>query len=104
MIESEKGTVAVFEAQRVRELAEIHVKEILELEKRKQLALLIEKLGAPNYQWDQHLASEQRRRSQSGAWVLQDTRFREWSEMDTNNNPLLYIHGVPGAGMQAHIR
>jgi hypothetical protein len=104
LLESEKGTIAVFEAQRVRELAEAHIKEISELEKKKQLASLIEKLDAPNYQWDQYLASEQRQRSQSGTWVLQDVHFREWSEMDTPSKPLLYIHGVPGAGMQVHLR
>jgi hypothetical protein len=94
----------MFEAQRVRELAEIHIKEISELEKRKQLALLIEKLDVPNYQWDQYLASEQRRRSQSGAWVLQEAHFQEWSETDTHSNPLLYIHGIPGAGMHFNLK
>jgi hypothetical protein len=89
----------VFEAQRVRELAEAHFKDISELEKRKQLTVLIEKLNAPDYNLDHCMASEQRRRSQSGTWVLQDVHFRKWSEMDTKSNPLLYIHGVPGAGM-----
>jgi hypothetical protein len=98
LIESEKGTLAVFEAQRVRELAEAHFKEISELEKRKQLTALIEKLNAPDYNLDHYVASEQRRRSQSGTWVLQNIHFRKWSEMDAKSNPLLYIHGIPGAG------
>ena len=100
LIESAKGTVTVLEAQRVRELTEAQFKEISELEKKKQIAVLIEKLNAPNYQLDQYVASEQRRRSQSGIWVLQDIYFRKWSEMGTQSNHLLYIHGVPGAGMQ----
>jgi hypothetical protein len=83
----------------VRELAETHFKEIVELEKKKQLAVLIEKLNAPSYQLDQNVASEQRRKSQSGEWVLQNVCFRRWSDVGTNSNPLLYIHGVPGAGM-----
>jgi hypothetical protein len=99
LLESEKGTVAVYEAQRLRELAETHIKEMSELEKKKQLNFLIEKLDAPNYQWDQHIASEQRWEGQSGMWVLHDIHFREWSEMGTCGNPLLYIHGGPGAGM-----
>jgi hypothetical protein len=87
----------------MRELAESHFREISELEKKKLLAVLIEKLKSPNYQLDQKAASEQRRRSKSGKWVLQNAHFRKWSEMDTNNNPLLYIHGVPGAGMQPNL-
>ena|SRR5947207_2163886 len=94
----------MFEAQRVRELAEIHIKEISELEKKKQLALLIEKLDATNYQWDHRLASEQRRRNQSGTWVLQEEHFQEWSKTDTHSNPLLYIHGIPGAGTYFNLK
>ena len=104
LLESEKGTIAVFEAQRLRELAETHFQEISELEKKKQLALLVEKLDAPNCQLDQCLASEQRHGRQSGMWVLEDIHFREWSEIATNSNSLLYVHGIPGAGMQVYIR
>jgi hypothetical protein len=74
-----------------------------ELEKKKELAVLNEKLNAPNYQSDQYVASQQRRRGKSGEWVLQSVHFRKWSGGDKNSNPLLYIHGVPGAGMLVHL-
>ncbi len=96
--------MAVFEAQRLREVAEAHIHEISEFEKKKQLTLLVEKLDAPNCQLDQYLACEQRRGRQSGNWLLQDVHFREWSEIATDSNPLLYVHGVPGAGMRVYIR
>jgi len=103
LLESEKGTVAVFEAQRIRELTESHIEELSELERKKQLTALIEKLNAPNYQLDHDVASEQHRRFQSGEWLLQNVHFQKWSETGADNNPLLYIHGVPGAGTHYHL-
>jgi hypothetical protein len=99
LLESEKGTITLYEIQRVRELSEIHVKEMSELEAKKKLAVLIKKLDAPDFQLDQYLASEQRRRSPSGLWVVRDDHFRKWSDMGAGSNPNLFIHGIPGAGI-----
>jgi len=82
----------------MRELAETRFKEIDELEKKKQLSTLFEKLNAPDSVLDQRAASEQRAGSQSGEWILQNSHFRRWSDVEIQSNPLLYIHGVPGAG------
>ena len=83
----------------MRELAESHIRDMEDVEKKKQLSVVLEKLEAPNYQIDQYAASEQRRNSRSGDWILRDDMFREWADPHASKNPLLYINGIPGAGM-----
>ena len=90
--------MTIFEIQKLREMTETHFKKSSELERKKQLDIVIEKLSASNYQLDHYLASEQRRRTKSGEWILQTTEFQEWLDTDGSNNPLLYVHGIPGAG------
>ena len=99
LIESEKSTVAMFEARRTRELAERHSKDMQDAEIRKQLSVVLERLDAPNYQTDHYTASEQRRKSRAGEWILHNDIFLDWANPSILENPILYIHGVPGAGM-----
>ena len=89
----------MFEAQRTRELAEDHFKTMEDIERKRQLSLVLEKLEPPDYQIDHQTACEQRRQSRSGSWILQYDTFRDWADIDNESSPLLYINGVPGAGM-----
>lgn len=34
----------------------------------------------------------------SGDWVLHKDRFVGWKELDVPTNPILWMHGIPGAG------
>ncbi|KAL9074938.1 MAG: hypothetical protein Q9157_004187 [Trypethelium eluteriae] len=97
-IESEKSTAAILEAQAVRELAEARFLEISQLEKRKQLSAVMEKLSPPDFQLDHDIATEQKKGSSTGQWISEDPKFLAWSEEQSWANPLLYIYGVPGAG------
>lgn len=96
LIESEKLTVALVEAQRAREIAGSHLEAMQDIESKKQLTTVLDRLEAPDYQIDHYAASEQRRRSHSGKWIFRHKAFLEWA--DTHGNPLLYINGIPGAG------
>ena len=98
LIESEKGTLAVVEAQKAREIAEIQSKEAVEREDRNRLRLLIERLDPADHGRDQYAASEQRRQSHSGQWLWQNQAFQQWCDVSADCNPLIYLHGVPGAG------
>ncbi|KAN0068061.1 hypothetical protein V8E54_013989 [Elaphomyces granulatus] len=63
-----------------------------------QLKSIIDKIDAPNCDTDQNAASEQRKESQSGRWVLQNDDFQAWCNVtNAGSNPLLYINGIPGA-------
>ncbi|KAI4216632.1 MAG: hypothetical protein LQ351_001121 [Letrouitia transgressa] len=82
LIESEKGTLTLLEAQTTREIAEACAKETAQREARDKVKVLIERLDSTDYKRDQLDACEQRRQKRS----------------DVVCNPLLYIHGIPGAG------
>jgi hypothetical protein len=65
-----------------------------------RLKSIIDKIDAPNCDTDQNAASEQRKESQSGGWVLQIDDFQAWCNVtNASSNPLLYINGIPGAGI-----
>ena len=64
-----------------------------------RLESIIDKINPPNCYADQNAASEQRKASQSGEWILQNEHLRAWRNVNADSNPLLYINGIPGAGM-----
>ncbi|KAL8950879.1 MAG: hypothetical protein Q9222_003113 [Ikaeria aurantiellina] len=98
LIESEKGTLVVVEVQKTREIAEAQSKEAVERAGREKVNVLVEKLDPTDYGRDQYAASEQRRQHSSGAWILQNPSLSRWSDLNAECNPLLYLHGIPGAG------
>lgn len=98
LIESEKGTVTLFEIQDLNERTKLQLKETTGREQIRQVSVLLEKLNAPDYHLDQCAASEHRRGRSSGSWVLLDEKFLKWANISAEENPLLYIHGIPGAG------
>jgi hypothetical protein len=63
-----------------------------------RLESIIDKISSPNCHADQNAASEQRKESQSGRWILQNDHLRAWRNVNAISNPLLYINGIPGAG------
>ncbi|RYP07648.1 hypothetical protein DL764_002385 [Monosporascus ibericus] len=65
---------------------------------RQQRPFIAEKLGPPDYEADQHRASEQRF-SASGDWILKDQDFLSWLDPRNPSHRTLFLHGMPGAGM-----
>lgn len=104
MIESEKGTLTLLEAQTTREIAEACAKETAQREARDKVKVLIERLDSTDYKRDQLDACEQRRQKRSGKWLYKNDDFCRWYDLDVVCNPLLYIHGIPGAGEWYHSR
>jgi NACHT domain len=100
LIESEKGTATLWEVRKLREVAETDMEVRADREQQEHLSRLLEKLNAPDYRFDQKVASNHRRGSSSGLWVLQDEKYQKWFSLGFEENPLLYIHGIPGAGMK----
>ena len=98
IIESGKSTVSILELQLIREKLDTHYKEIGASESKRQVAAVMEKLDAPDYQRDQDAATEQRSESSSGEWLFSTDRYREWFDSTCNKSSILYMHGIPGAG------
>lgn len=98
LIESEKGMLAVCEAQKAREIAESLSKEAEDREERDRLRTLIERMDPADHRRDQYTAFKQRWHCDSGQWLWRNQSFRRWCDWDAECNHLLYLHGVPGAG------
>ncbi|RYP62193.1 hypothetical protein DL771_009825 [Monosporascus sp. 5C6A] len=64
---------------------------------RQQRHSIEKKLGAPDYEADQHRASEQRF-SASGDWILKNPDFLSWLDPRRPSHSTLFLHGMPGAG------
>jgi hypothetical protein len=105
LLKSEKSEEFVLEAETSRGLAENHSDRMRHQcnqvdEEWWRLKSIIDKIDAPNCDTDQNAASEQRKESQSGRWLLQNDDFQAWCNVtNAGSNPLLYINGIPGAGI-----
>ncbi|KAJ0425196.1 hypothetical protein BJY00DRAFT_308523 [Aspergillus carlsbadensis] len=91
IIESEKSTLTVYEIQTLRDDEAARFNET-------RLDSILNKINAPNCYLDQETVSEHRENSQSGKWVLDHEKFKQWHDAPAGSNPLLYVHGIPGAG------
>jgi hypothetical protein len=67
---------------------------------RQQKRFIAGKLGPPDYEADQHRASEQRFPA-SGDWILKDPSFLNWIDPRNSSHSTLFLHGIPGSGKQA---
>ncbi|CEN59396.1 hypothetical protein ASPCAL01847 [Aspergillus calidoustus] len=91
LVESEKSSLTVYEIQNLRDDEAARFNET-------RLNGILNKINAPNCYPDQGNFLDQRYSSESGKWVLDNVNFKQWREALVGSNPLLYIHGIPGAG------
>ncbi|EQB58428.1 hypothetical protein CGLO_01329 [Colletotrichum gloeosporioides Cg-14] len=63
-----------------------------------RMALIKEKLRAPEYFLDQEIAAQRRDGDDSGQWIFEEPEYLSWSDTNTLKNSVLYINGIPGAG------
>ncbi|KAG4435756.1 hypothetical protein IFR05_008770 [Cadophora sp. M221] len=83
-------------ARHVREVE----KEIAELEetRQRQRHIIQRKLDAPDSLKDHEHACSMRDLGDSGDWIIRDSKYQEWAELDTCTSKWLYVNGIPGAG------
>ncbi|KAF3808322.1 hypothetical protein GCG54_00006943 [Colletotrichum gloeosporioides] len=65
---------------------------------RSRMALIKEKIGAPDYDLDQQAASQRREEVDSGKWVFGEPEYVSWSSTISLDHSVLYLNGIPGAG------
>ncbi|KAK2814069.1 hypothetical protein FQN50_000473 [Emmonsiellopsis sp. PD_5] len=97
LLDSEKGTVAILEIQHLHQNENLRFDKMSKEEARKRLETAMNKINAPNSQADQYAALEQRGKSDSGKWILENSDFKAWSAVNVSMQ-LLYINAIPGAG------
>lgn len=74
--------------------AEKHAQE----EHQSRMSLIKNRLRATEYSADQEAATQTRKESGAGEWLFQEPQYVSWSDINTMNHSVLYIHGIPGAG------
>jgi hypothetical protein len=57
------------------------------------------KLQSPEYQINQEISTENRGETPSGQWIFKHSKFEPWYDSSTLGSMVLYINGIPGAGM-----
>jgi hypothetical protein len=60
--------------------------------------LVLSKLDPPDYHYDLEKASNERRDSTSGNWLLAETTFGQWADVTTMEPRSLFLNGIPGSG------
>ncbi|KAI8311745.1 Zinc finger protein [Colletotrichum sp. SAR11_59] len=63
-----------------------------------RMALIKEKLRAPEYFLDQEIATQRREGDRSGQWIFGEPEYLAWSDTNALKHSVLYINGIPGAG------
>lgn len=79
-------------------LAEVESKRQQEINERERLSLVRDWLAAACVQEDQEAKTITRENyPNSCKWILDVPKFKAW-ENQTSDSPLLWVHGIPGAG------
>jgi hypothetical protein len=99
-IESQSKVDQLEEFIRLRQLAEAKLQRNTELETRRQYDAVYQWLTAADSDSDQESFSQIRREySGTGQWLLDSDQFQSWFEPNCCTSPLLWLSGMPGAGL-----
>jgi hypothetical protein len=99
LIESGANAVQFQMLEKSLALAEAESQQQREVHDREKMSFVRDWLAAAPVQED-HEENQRVRNAHTGSceWVLGTTRFQTWEDFDSDS-PLLWIHGIPGAGM-----
>ena len=100
LIESHANVLEIQAASTARELAEKAFQEADSARKDNQRIVVRTWLSARNVQLDHDVYTGVREAYPStGLWVLQKTAVAAWHDNEHPSGSLVWIHGIPGAGM-----
>ena len=83
------------EARRAREREEMN--------ERKQLMARVSQWLAPLSQTARHESFRDARLAGTGQWLIDRPEFRGWLDPEQCVEPLLWLHGIPGAGKWCYV-
>ena len=100
LIENQASLVEYEQSKLARLEEENSFKEMAEAEKKRRSLAVTDKIRPPNSRIDQEKAKEARQEyPQSGKWILRHAFLRDWMDLNCPNAPLLWVNGIPGAGI-----
>ena len=99
LIESQANLVQYQSSRIARQQAETEVQKIEEALVKQQLVSVRDWLCSAKVKNDQeHYVSVRVHCLGFGRWLLSHPRMRVWMDPDSSSIPLLWLHGIPGAG------
>ena len=100
LIENQASLLDYEQSKLARVAAKNSFEEIAEAEKKRRSLAVTDKIRPPNSRIDQDKAKEARQEyPESGKWILRHAFLRDWMDLDCPNAPLLWVNGIPGAGI-----
>lgn len=92
------NTLQVQEAQIARTAIESSFIKVFQSERNKQYIALQNWLSAVNIKVD-HQGYTTMRHENTGHWILNNDIIKEWINPDKSTIPMVWLNGIPGAGM-----
>jgi hypothetical protein len=103
LLQTQAALAEFKKAREAREEAIERYRKQDEEETSRRMIYLKDWLFAPAVDADHNRFAEVRSQyPESGNWLLQRKEFREWHEPTLPSSPMLWIHGIPGAGKETH--
>lgn len=100
MIDRQATLIEIETNQLARRAQEKHILEAERGELQRQALSVISKLSPADFELDHDNASVNWMRGQSfGLWLLENTKVKAWLDPTDANANLLWLKGIPGAGM-----
>jgi len=102
LIESQANVLEIQASQVTRALAEKAFEAEVVVRRDHQRIAVRTWLSARNVKLDHEACIETRREYLStGLWILEKTAIAAWNDSQNTTVPLVWLHGIPGAGMQS---
>ena len=100
LIENQASLLDYEQSKLARVAAKNSFEEIAEAERKRRSLAVTDKIRPPNSRIDQEKAREARQEyPESGKWILRHAFLRDWMDLNCPNVPLLWVNGIPGAGI-----
>jgi hypothetical protein len=100
LIEGQASLVEFEASQAAREVAENNFRQIEEAERKRQRIAVKEWLSPASSHLDQENATATRMEyPNTGQWLFNYEKMKSWCDPHASNIPLLWLNGIPGAGM-----
>ena len=100
LIENQASLLDYEQSKLARVAAENSFGDIAKAEKKRRSLAVTDKIRPPNSRIDQDKAKETRQEyPESGKWILRQASLRDWMDLNRPNLPLLWVNGIPGAGI-----
>ncbi len=99
LVESQANLLQIRAAQTERAAAEAQFEEMVrQKEKEKSIAVATWLDGAKSHLDQEDAKDERKAYPETGRWLLAHRAIKAWLDFDSEDKPLVWVRGIPGAG------